>query len=213
MARSMLLGLALAGSAAGLWAQPVDLTARDQAHEAHHSWAKRRTYALPDGKKGAGPPVLSAFPAGQQVTLQDYACKAAAVAVVHLGQARPVVTSDGLLIFTDYSLTVQHQLRGPAPSVVTRVGGEVPSGSPRSFRTQVLPLLVPGETYLLFLSSVPGSDALAADFPGGTLRLLPGGLAEQVDGVGLVKGLPKSGQAVVLADLIAAIQAVEGCGQ
>lgn len=198
--------------AAGAVAQDEAMIARHQAHEAHHGWAKRRGYAAPDGTRGSGPPVVSSLPSGRTVTAADYACQATSILVARLGLATPVAAADGSLIFTDYSLRVELLLKGRPPSVVTRVGGEIAGDAPRRFRSQLLPMLVPEERYLLFLSPVAGSDALASDFPGGTLRLLPSGDAEQVDGVSFVRGVPKSGQTMPTATLVTEIRRAVAAG-
>ena len=107
MAQRIWVGLGVVAWATVAFAQPVDMAARDLAHETHFAWAKRRAYALPDGTKGTGPAVLASFPAGYQVTLRDYVCRASSIVVAKVGSARPVASADGLLIFTDYSVEIR----------------------------------------------------------------------------------------------------------
>ena len=86
---------------------------------------------------------------------------------------------------------------------VTRIGGSVSTetGS-RTFKSRMLPPFELGQTYLLFLSRVKDAPtAFAADVPGGALRIA-NGIAEQVDDVSFVHGLPRRGTSVAAEALL-----------
>ena len=173
-----------------------------------HEWAKEGRRKARGNKLGVGSPFLeTTVKPGALLSLEEFACKSRAIVVGRAVAGQSSTTADGSVIFTNYQFDVEETIRIPArPRArmeITRIGGSVTTetGS-RTFRSQALPPLELGRTYLLFLSRVKRSaTAFAADVPGGTLRISDAG-AEQVDEVSFVKGIPRRGISVATESLL-----------
>jgi hypothetical protein len=198
--------------------EPVAPEVRKQAHERRHEWVRPDRHDPSDQSFGSTPFLLG-LRSKKLLTTSDLACRSSAIVEGVIRAAESTISSTDDFVFTDYAFRVEKVLkpRGGKPLgpeiTVTRVGGAVHAGSQkRSFRSKLLPPLEVDRRYLLFLTAVEGSDSFAADVPGGTLLLVDSGEAAQVDGLGLVRELPRPGANASHAAVIAALQAAVGGG-
>ena len=202
----MTVGVVLLASSV-LAQEPIPTPQTSEAAK-QHEWAKEGRRKARGNKLGVGSPFLeTTVKPGALLSLEEFACKARAIVVGRAVTGESSTTADGSVIFTDYQFDVEETIRIPArPRArmeVTRIGGSVTTETGgRTFKSRALPPLELGQTYLLFLSRVNGSATVfAADVPGGALRL-SGSMAEQIDEVSFVKGLPRRGTSVAVERLL-----------